>query len=260
MPDQTVEPLTRHHLETFVFDPHRAAEQAVAAMAHELIAARARITELETERDKGYRDRAEVIAVLAAIFPSRMADPSDDTGWPVLYLDTPEGQLSWHINPGDLDLFRTEAYALALDEDPDSAPVWDGHTNEQKSTRLHRLATCYQPADFLVDQHESDVLRARINELEAERLPRFSQRQFMQAIRDRDEAQTRAADLAETCADFINERVEYVRALRDSADETADYHRWTGGGEARRQLAERLGWTTPYESGDKTTPKGDIHA
>lgn len=110
---------------------------------------RARIAELEAEHDRVYRDRAEVVAVLATIFPSQMAEPADETGWPALYLDTPEGQLAWPINPADLDLFNTEAYALALDEDPDSAPVWDRHSNEQQSTRLHRLATCYQPADFL---------------------------------------------------------------------------------------------------------------
>ncbi|AHH16566.1 hypothetical protein NONO_c17660 [Nocardia nova SH22a] len=94
----------------------------------------------------------------------------------------------------------------------------------------------------------------RIAELEAVR-PRFSQRQFAQAIRDRDEAQSRAAELAETCADFINQRVEYIQALRGSTDATDDYHRWSGGAEARRQLAERLNWTTPYEVGEKTAPK-----
>lgn len=47
MPDQTPEPLTVEHLETFAFDPHRAADQEVAAMARELLAARARIAELE---------------------------------------------------------------------------------------------------------------------------------------------------------------------------------------------------------------------
>ena len=47
MPD-----LTHKHLETFVFDPHCAAEPEIAAMARELISARARIAELEAQIDR----------------------------------------------------------------------------------------------------------------------------------------------------------------------------------------------------------------
>ncbi|MEV0247930.1 hypothetical protein AB0H76_15160 [Nocardia sp. NPDC050712] len=136
------------------------------ATVTELVAARARIAELERERDTGYRGRAEVLAVLAQIFPSQMPWPEAPGDWPVLFLTTPEGQVSWHINPGDLDLFDTDRYAMVNDEDPGSRTVWDGHTTKQKSDRLHRLATCYQPADLLVEQHEIDVARARIAELE----------------------------------------------------------------------------------------------
>lgn len=49
---------------------------------------------------------------------------------------------------------------------------------------------------------------------------------------------------------FINERPGYVQALRNTTgddDSQADYHRWTGHAEARRQLAESLGLPTPYE-------------
>lgn len=44
MPD-----LTHKHLETFVFDPHCAAEPEIAAMARELISARGRLAELEAQ-------------------------------------------------------------------------------------------------------------------------------------------------------------------------------------------------------------------
>lgn len=43
--------LTRKHLETFAWDPHAASFDEVQAMAKELLAARARITELESVRD-----------------------------------------------------------------------------------------------------------------------------------------------------------------------------------------------------------------
>jgi hypothetical protein len=41
--------------------------------------------------------------------------------------------------------------------------------------------------------------------------------------------------------DFINERKHYITAIENCAPEnTADYWRWQGHAEARRQLSERL--------------------
>ncbi|SDW34151.1 hypothetical protein SAMN04487912_102394 [Arthrobacter sp. cf158] len=51
---------------------------------------------------------------------------------------------------------------------------------------------------------------------------------------------------------FINQRSEYVTAARNSGGDVADYHRWQGHMEARRQLAEKLGYTVPYEVSDRT--------
>lgn len=45
------------------------------------------------------------------------------------------------------------------------------------------------------------------------------------------------ADIVE---DFINERAEYVRVLKQCQHADADYWRWQGHAEARRQLRERL--------------------
>lgn len=55
--------------------------------------------------------------------------------------------------------------------------------------------------------------------------------------------------------DFIEQRVEYVRALRQfrGSSRDADYWRWQGHAEARRQLAERLGVKVPYEPRDRRT-------
>jgi len=64
------------------------------------------------------------------------------------------------------------------------------------------------------------------------------------------------ARLHEIVRDFIDERPKYVTACRNAHPDNAhDYHRWQGGAEARRQLAERLGWTVPYEVDEKTAPK-----
>ena len=47
-------------------------------------------------------------------------------------------------------------------------------------------------------------------------------------------------DAAQIVAAFIAQREEYVRVLRQCVDADADYHRWQGHAEARRQLADRL--------------------
>lgn len=52
--------------------------------------------------------------------------------------------------------------------------------------------------------------------------------------------------------DFIDQRPEYVAALKASPEADSDYYRWTGNAEARRQLARRLGWTVPHEPGETT--------
>lgn len=39
---------------------------------------------------------------------------------------------------------------------------------------------------------------------------------------------------------FLDQREEYVRVLRQCVDADADYHRWQGHAEARRQLRDRL--------------------
>jgi hypothetical protein len=165
-------------------------------------------------------------------------------------IGTPPPHETAHAIATELLAARVEIAALKLRLEPVDSPNF-----EALITELGIDMT--DPQEVLAEKVVQQ--RERIRELEAERPPRFSQRQFMQATRDRDEAQTRAAELVEHCADFINQRVEYVNACRN-ANADHDYYRWQGGAEARRQLAQRLGWTVPYESGDKTTPKSEESA
>jgi len=64
------------------------------------------------------------------------------------------------------------------------------------------------------------------------------------------------ATIPKPVLDFINQRSEYVQAARNSRgdDIDADYHRWQGHMEARRQLAASIGYTVPYGPGEKTRP------
>lgn len=86
-----------------------------------------------TTNDSVYRERQHLVANLASRFPSCLVNtPPDEDGvvWPVVYITLPTGQVSWHISPSDLDLFKHVAYG---DE------KWDGHTTEEKYRRLDAL-------------------------------------------------------------------------------------------------------------------------
>ena len=82
-----------------------------------------------TATDVLYRERHHLIAHVAALYPSVMvlnADPAEPD-WPVLYITLPTGQVSWHIAPADMDLFRHV---------PVGAARWDGHDVTEKYRRL----------------------------------------------------------------------------------------------------------------------------
>jgi predicted DNA-binding protein with PD1-like motif len=86
--------------------------------------------------DVVYRERAQVVAFLTSLYPSVIA--YNDPEWPeypVLYVASPVGQLSWHLSARDLDLF--EHVPVAEGDHPGA--IWDGHTTEQKYARLAEL-------------------------------------------------------------------------------------------------------------------------
>lgn len=84
--------------------------------------------------DDVYRERARLVAYLAAQYPSHkgFTDPSEPD-WAVVVVETPQGQMSWHVSPDDQDLFHHVRKTR-----PGDAP-WDGHTTEEKYARLARL-------------------------------------------------------------------------------------------------------------------------
>lgn len=85
-----------------------------------------------------YNERAHLVALLAAIYPSTWGIDFDEPGWHVVYVQLPTGQASWHISPNDRDLFAHV---------PGPSGEWDGHTTEQKYDRIDKLAaTLGEPA------------------------------------------------------------------------------------------------------------------
>lgn len=77
--------------------------------------------------DAVYRERAHLLALLATHYPARVWRDEDEPQWPVLYIDLPTGQVSWHLNLSDLDLF---AHVDSGHE------TWDGHTTDEKYERI----------------------------------------------------------------------------------------------------------------------------
>ena len=77
-----------------------------------------------------YRERAHLVAHLAAIYPSHIGTDPSEPDWPVLYIDTDAGQLSWHISTADLPLLTHVSRGEAC---------WDGHSTQEKYRRLDSL-------------------------------------------------------------------------------------------------------------------------
>jgi hypothetical protein len=101
------------------------------AVARETAGLTARLAEVTAERDKAYRERAHLVAHLAACHPSVMLTDNTEPDWPIVFVSTSAGQMSWHIAKADLELF---GHVPATTE-----PTWDGHTTEEKYQRLAEL-------------------------------------------------------------------------------------------------------------------------
>lgn len=96
--------------------------------------------DLLEQRDQAYNERNRVVAFLARLchvistpdnlFGAGLAiDPNEEPGWQtVVFIDTPNGQLSWHIPGHERSLFHN----LCL-----YTGKWDGHSTEEKNRRLN---------------------------------------------------------------------------------------------------------------------------
>jgi len=94
-----------------------------------------RIEALEAARDNAYTERNRLVALLASIYPSgvkKTAIPGWDETWHgCVYIDTPQGQASWHFHDSEAHLFAHL---------PSYVGEWDGHTTEEKYERIARAA------------------------------------------------------------------------------------------------------------------------
>lgn len=90
-----------------------------------------KIKAVEAERDGAYRERAHLVALLAAMTGDAVMAPALDVpepGWWIVYLTIGGRQASWHISPQDAVLF---AHVEHVDVQ-DARAIWDGHSTEEK--------------------------------------------------------------------------------------------------------------------------------
>ena len=98
--------------------------------------AEARAEPRAEELDVAYRERNAVVAALIRShgWPAEVVMAPDTEGWWIVYAETPQGQVSWHIGPDDMDLFSEWPVAFGTARSP-----WDGHSTEEKYRRLAAL-------------------------------------------------------------------------------------------------------------------------
>ena len=122
-----------------VFAPDVVLEAEVEAILSRIVALDAART---PALDAAYRERNAVVAALVRShgWPAQVVMAPDTEGWWIVYAETPNGQVSWHISPDDMDLFSDWPVAFGSRLSP-----WDGHTTEEKYRRLAALATPREP-------------------------------------------------------------------------------------------------------------------
>lgn len=94
-----------------------------------------RVREAVEQKDAAYLERNQVVAALAAAYPSGIAKTAIE-GWDeawhgCVYIDLPTGQASWHYHESQAHLFAHL---------PPYTKPWDGHTTEEKYARLAALS------------------------------------------------------------------------------------------------------------------------
>ena len=125
----------------------------------------AEITRLRAKVDAVYSERNRLAAAfarmaLAAGFKAGKGVDPDETKWPVVYVDTPNGQVSWHIAESDQDV---------LEGLPQYDGEWDGTFTAREplwpvwlaadliaTARRDALAEIKQDTDELIEQGRQD--------------------------------------------------------------------------------------------------------
>jgi len=93
-----------------------------------------RCNRIEEEKNAAYTERNMCVALIARLAEMLgykvgiKVDPNEEAGWQhIIFIDLPNGQLSWHIHDSELENFPGL---------PEYIAAWDGHTTEEKYQRI----------------------------------------------------------------------------------------------------------------------------
>lgn len=86
----------------------------------------------EQRLNAAYEERNRLVALLSKLFPSSIEHDPKEPDWPVVIVNLPTGQVSWHVPKSSAMLF------VHL---PAKLYTWDGHTTDEK----HRRIEAYNP-------------------------------------------------------------------------------------------------------------------
>lgn len=92
---------------------------------------------LEEQKNAAYKERNQLIALLASLYPSSLERHPEEEEWEddwrwVVFIDFPDFQASWHIHDSDLPFFDHISRLQGR--------KWDGHTTELKYKNIRNLA------------------------------------------------------------------------------------------------------------------------
>ena len=103
------------------------------------------IEEIKKAKDVAYWERNQLVLLLTKVFPSYLGKHSEaDKEWEndwrnIVFVNSLQGQLSWHIHDSELEYFKDlpTAKQVAFYKNIDIKTLeWDGHTTEDKYNRL----------------------------------------------------------------------------------------------------------------------------
>ncbi len=88
------------------------------------------LCEHERRTNDAYAERNRLVALLSKLFPGSLEVDPKEPDWPVVIIELPTGQVSWHVPKAQLEWF------VHL---PSGLFVWDGHTTDEKHRRIEAM-------------------------------------------------------------------------------------------------------------------------
>lgn len=142
------------------------------ALASKLAKAEAELEKITTERDAAlkerdglYTERNQCVALIARMAKKQGYDvaisPGADPNWPIVYVQLPTGQVSWHFGSTDANLFEGLPFGQRK---------WDNHTTAIKYARVNLAFNDVKPRLRTVslggvDLHHGGFIQAAVDPL-----------------------------------------------------------------------------------------------